>query len=80
MDELMRNTISDYIGSTILKQPGRKIDPDEPLLSSGLIDSFNLVDFAIFLEKEFNVRIDDTELFPQVFDNINQLIQLIHTK
>jgi hypothetical protein len=32
---------------TILKQPGREIGADEKLISSGLIDSFSLMDLAL---------------------------------
>jgi acyl carrier protein len=53
---------------------------DEPLISSGLVDSFSLVDLAIFVETQFGVRIHDTELSAQVFDNLNALAQLIRQR
>ena len=69
-----------YIASKILKQPGRKLAPDELLISSGLIDSFSLVDLALFVEDTFNVRIDDTELNSTTFDSLNQLSALIESR
>ncbi|HEX9092182.1 MAG TPA: acyl carrier protein [Anaerolineales bacterium] len=77
--EIMQ-TIASYIAVQILKQPNRAIRPEEPLLSSGLVDSFNLVDLSLFIEKTFNVLIDDTELNPQTFDNLVQLTALIETR
>ena len=53
--------IAAFIASEILKEPDRAIDPGEPLISSGLIDSFSLVDLALFIEDTFGVRIDDAE-------------------
>jgi acyl carrier protein len=50
------------------------------LLTSGLVDSFHLVDLALFVESEFGVRIDDTELNPGTFDTLNQLAQLIRMR
>ncbi len=38
--------LAEYLAKDILKQPGRTIQPDEALLTSGLIDSFHLVDLA----------------------------------
>jgi len=32
------------------------------LISSGLIDSFHLVDLSLFVEEKFGARIDDSEL------------------
>ena len=72
--------LSEFISGTILKQPNRKIDPSEPLLSSGLIDSFSLMDVALFVEDNFGVRIEDTELNADTFDTLTQLAALIESR
>jgi acyl carrier protein len=63
-----------------LKQSKRKIQNGEPLISSGLIDSFSLVDLALFIEDTFGVHIDDTELNAQTFDTLDQLAALIESR
>jgi acyl carrier protein len=70
-------TLSNYITEQILKQPDRVLSPDEPLISSGLIDSFSLVDLALYIEDSFGVRIDDTELNRETFDTLDQLASII---
>ena len=72
--------LSEFISGTILKQPNRAVDPAEPLLSSGLIDSFSLMDLALFVEDTFGVRIEDTELNADTFDNLSQLGELIESR
>jgi acyl carrier protein len=72
--------IETYIAAQILKQPNRKIALDEKLISSGLIDSFSLMDLALFVEDTFGVRIEDTELNAQTFDNLTQLASLIESR
>jgi acyl carrier protein len=69
-----------FIKTIILKQPNRVIEPGEPLISSGLIDSFSLMDLALFVEDTFGVRIEDTELNAGTFDNLNQLASLIESR
>lgn len=79
----MEDTISriaTYITDRILKQPGRSIKPDEALISSGLVDSFSLVDLSLFIEDNFNVRIDDTELNKETFDTLEELARLIQSR
>jgi hypothetical protein len=44
----LASKIETYIASRILKQPSRGIGPNEALISSGLIDSFSLVDLAFY--------------------------------
>ena len=73
-------TLAKYIAVEFLKQPDRVIGPDEALLTSGLIDSFNLVDLGLYVEDTFGVRIDDTELNSSTFDNLNQLAALIQSR
>ena len=72
--------LSAFIKTTILKQPNRVIEPREPLISSGLIDSFSLMDLALFVEDTFGVRIEDTDLNAGTFDNLTQLESLIESR
>lgn len=76
----MIEQLSQYIAAEILKQPNRPIDPYEPLISSGLIDSFSLVDLSLFIEDTFGVKIDDTELNAETFDSLHQLARLIQER
>ena len=72
--------IAKFIAEKILKQPGKVISTDESLISSGLIDSFSLMDLALFIEDTFGVRVEDTELNAETFDNLNQLAALISSR
>ena len=78
-DQTLAN-LEKFIATQILKQPNRKIAADEPLISSGLIDSFSLMDLALYVEDTFGVRIEDTELNANTFDNLNQLAGLITSR
>jgi acyl carrier protein len=73
----VQNEILDYIAREILQDERRRIDLHEALISSGLIDSFHLVDLALFVEGAFDVRIDDTELNASVFDSVRELTEFI---
>jgi len=76
----IQSVVSTYVSTSILKQPKRTIRSDEPLISSGLIDSFSLVDLALFIEDSFGVHLDDTELNAQTFDTLDQLVNLIQSR
>ncbi len=80
MSDEVITQLTEYIAAEILKQPGRGIGPDESLLTSGLIDSFHLVDLALFVEDHFGVHLDDAELNASVFDSLNQLAALIRSR
>jgi len=54
---------------------GKPIDPspEESLFESGLLDSFALADFVAALEKEFKVRIPDSDMTPRKFDTVERI-------
>jgi acyl carrier protein len=80
MSEAVIAALGQYIAQTILKQPKRVLAADEALISSGLIDSFSLVDLALFIEQQFGVRIEDSELNAETFDTLAQLAAIIEAR
>jgi acyl carrier protein len=80
MNQDLTGELAQAIANQILKQPNRKIAPETKLISSGLIDSFHLVDLALLVEDRFGVHIDDAELNVEVFDTLAQLEALIRQR
>lgn len=75
--EKIHDDLAKFIAETILRNPARKIEPTEALISSGLLDSFHLIDLANYIEDRFAVKIEDTELNRQTFDSLEQLARII---
>jgi len=80
MADEIEDIIGRFLANEILKEPDRKIQYDEALISSGLIDSFSLVDAALFVEDTFGVRIEDSELTASTFDTIAELAGIIRDR
>jgi acyl carrier protein len=53
---------------------------DESLFTSGLLDSFALTDFVVGLEKEFAVKIPDSDMTARRFDTIQKVEEYLATK
>jgi acyl carrier protein len=45
----------------------------DALLETGIIDSVGVLDVVGFLEKEFKVAVDDEDLIPDNFQNIERI-------
>lgn len=80
MTDFITPKLAAYIAKDILKQPNRSLTSGEPLISSGLVDSFHLVDLALFIEDTFGVHIDDTELTVETFDTLGELVEVIRKR
>lgn len=78
--DLIVQQLSIFLAENILKQSNRSIQENESLIKSGLIDSFSLVDLALFVEDRFGVHIDDTELNADTFDCLNDLAIIIQER
>lgn len=73
----MHDKLRTFITTTLMRDPGYPLQDDEALISGGLIDSFSLVELQLFIEQEFGIHIDDTDLTADAIDNINDLVALI---
>lgn len=59
----------------ICKVSGKNLtpDPEESLFDSGMLDSFALPDVVGALEKEFGVKIPDSDLHPRKFESVARI-------
>jgi acyl carrier protein len=62
--------MTDYIARELVRRPGVEITPETPLVSSGLIDSFALVEIFVKLEKLTNRRIPAAKIQPKDMDTV----------
>ncbi|QEZ89116.1 acyl carrier protein [Aliarcobacter cibarius] len=58
----------------------KKLENDEPLYTSNLIDSMGTVDLAMMLEEEFNIKIDTRDIIVSNFDSIEKLANYIKSR
>lgn len=53
---------------------------DEPLFDSGFLDSFALPDMVNELEREFRIKIPDSDLNPRKFESIARIETYIESR
>ncbi|MGO9262634.1 MAG: acyl carrier protein [Bryobacteraceae bacterium] len=60
------------IVAIIRQVSGQPVDPspEQSLFESGLLDSFTLTDLVAELEKQFSIRVPDSDLTPRRFDSV----------
>lgn len=67
-----------YLRREIIRRPDEALDADTPLISSGLIDSFALVDVVMALEDVTGLRIDPGRVQPRDFETVNTMLETAH--
>ncbi|HEY79831.1 MAG TPA: hypothetical protein EYP25_04935 [Anaerolineae bacterium] len=73
-ENLVRETIRAYITHELIRDPDYDLTDDEGIITGGLMDSFALADFAVFVEQEFGVYIPDPDLTVEKMDTLNQMV------
>ena len=58
----------------------KKVEIDEALYTSNLIDSMGTVDLAMMLEDEFDIKIDTRDIIESNFDSISKLVNYIKSR
>ena len=53
---------------------------DESFLENGVVDSTGILELVFFVEDQFGIQIDTSEVLPENFDSINRLTTYIRRK
>ena len=72
--------IAAFIEKMSLDEGGAKITPEASLLDSGLIDSTGILEVVSFVETEFGIRVQDEEIVPEHFENVQKIAAFVDSK
>ena len=79
--ETIENKIAGYIAENILfSRKGYPYPHDASFLENGIIDSMNVLELVMFVEENFKVKVDDSEIVPDNFDSVSKLAGYISKK
>ena len=77
MDEVEK-TILEYVKREYVEEgDDRGLEPDTPLITGGIVDSFSMVSLKRFLEKRYAIAIPDSEATPAAFDSVRAIAGLV---
>ena len=57
-----------------------KINPDESLIATGILDSLTLMRLVMMLQERFGVTVEDGELIPDNFETVNRIKTFLEKK
>lgn len=70
-------TLRTFVINDMIRMPGYDLQDDEPLITGGLVDSFDLALFGVFVEERFNLYIPDPDLTVENLDTLNQMVDRV---
>lgn len=73
--------LSGYIEDAFLAgNPGVQITPGTSLLGSRIMDSLGLLEMIDFMEREFGITVEESEMIPENLDSIERMTRFVHSK
>jgi len=75
----MKEQIRDFVCRTTFSDP-KKINDSTLLFDEGIFDSMGLLNLISFLEKDFSVKVADSELDAANFGSINAISSYLERK
>lgn len=73
MSESIQEQLVEFLNSVT----GQTITDSTELIDSGLLDSLTMMDLLVFVESDFEVRLDFQDIRPDLFKNPATISQLI---
>jgi acyl carrier protein len=74
MDNIRKQKIREYFHETLKQQSdGQSLADNESLFVSGRLDSFSMMMFVMFLEKDFEIDFATLDFDVNLIDSINEI-------
>jgi acyl carrier protein len=77
VDEITEAVLDYVVDEYVEDDDDLEIDPDTPLITSGIVDSFSMVSLKAFLEKTYSITLPDTEATPETFNTVSSIVALV---
>ena len=75
MDEkTVREKLRSFIVTDLIRDDEYELEDSEGIITEGLMDSFALAEFGVFVEQEFDVYIPDSDLTVEKMDTLDQMV------
>jgi acyl carrier protein len=73
--DLQAQQMIDYLKSKVLQKNMVEINVDTPLVTSGMVDSFALIDVLLELEKVTKKRIPASRVSPKDLNTVSEMLR-----
>ncbi len=77
---MYKDTVAKFVVDNFLFGDGARLEKDTSFLNEGIIDSTGILELIMFLEEEFDIKIEDQDLTPENLDSLSNISAFIQSK
>ncbi len=76
----IQQRVRQFIGENFYVNDAAALAGDASLIAAGVIDSTGMLEVITFLESEYGISIDDTEMTPDNLETIDRIASFVSKK
>lgn len=76
-EEKISSKIIDYMSETFPRVDSATLSPGTDLIEEGIVDSFGLIEIVSFIQREFNITVNDDDILPENFITVEAMTNYI---
>ncbi len=76
----IKEQIKQFFEDNFMAEFNESFTSESSLLENGIIDSTGVLELVLFLEENFEIKVEDDELIPENLDSLNNIENFIKTK
>ncbi len=76
-EQIMSELMAYLAESNPIVQSGHEVPKDQSLYELGLLDSFGVVEMVAFVEKHWDIKINNKDLTKERFGGLNKMVNVI---
>ncbi len=80
MPDILKDVVEFIKENFIMGRSDARIDPDESLIESGIMDSTGVLELVEYLEATYGIKIEDEELIPENLETVSNIVNFLKTK
>jgi len=76
----IRAQVRQFITTNFYMPPDAKLEDQDSLLDSGLVDSTGVLEIVLFIEEKLGVTVTDQEILPENLDSIARIAAFVEQR
>lgn len=73
-------SVRNFVVENFLFGEGDSLEEDTSFMENGIVDSTGILELVAFLEENYNIKIEDSELVPENLDNLQNVARFLEGK
>jgi len=72
--------VREFIVSSFLFGDASSLQDNTSFLASGIVDSTGVMELIMYLEQEFNIKVEPEDMIPSNLDSVNKVANFLERK